>query len=234
MTKQYFQHDYEARNSLQVKALIKEHGAAGYGIFWAVVEVLHEKKNKLPLKEYVYSGIADQMKVDGEKVETVIRFCIEKCELFSEKKGFLSSTRVKRNIIKRLDISKTRAKSGKHGANVKQNLAKERKGKESKGKEIKESEYNAREDLSKSNLFRNPRIPTKDEVIQTFSSNGGTPEMATTFFQKHDGTGWFLNGSPITNYVSLAQNFIRNWNEKDKKKIAEGPESTGGPKLQML
>lgn len=137
MAKEYFQHDFNARNSLQIQALIREFGAEGYGIFWAVVEVLHEKKNKVPLKQYVYAGIAEQIKTDAKKVETVIKFSIEEAELFVEKKGFISSTRVKQHITKRLEISKTKARAGQAGARVKQNLAKERKGKEIKGKEKK-------------------------------------------------------------------------------------------------
>lgn len=131
-TKEYFQHDYNARNSLQLQAMMCECGSDSYGIFWAIVEVLHEKKNKVPLKAYIFSGIADQIKTNPEKVEKVIRFCIEQLEIFREKNGVFYSTRVKANIIKRLQVSKVRAKAGKRGANAKQKLAKESKVKESK------------------------------------------------------------------------------------------------------
>ena len=122
--KEYFQHDYNARNSLQLQALMSECGEGSYGVFWAVVEVLHEKKNRVPLKPYIYSGIADQIKTNPEKVEKVIRFCIEHLEIFREKNGVFYSTRVKANILKRLEVSKVRAKAGKRGAIAKQNLAK--------------------------------------------------------------------------------------------------------------
>lgn len=122
MANQYFQHDFNARNSLQIQALIREFGAEGYGVFWAIVEMLHEKKNRLPLKEYVYSGISAQIRSEIKKVEEIIRFCI-KTELFREKKSVFSSTRVKRNIIKRLGISKTKAEAGRRGAEARQNQA---------------------------------------------------------------------------------------------------------------
>lgn len=76
-------------------------------------------------------------------------------------------------------------------------------------------------DLSKSFLFRKPNIPTWEKVFEAFVSAGGTEEMAKQFFDKHEGTGWFVNGSPIVNYVALAQKFIRNWNDNQQKSKPE-------------
>ena len=69
------------------------------------------------------------------------------------------------------------------------------------------------------NHNRQPVIPTKSEVWEVFSRSGGTKEMAKSFFEKHDGTGWFIGNSPITNFSSLANKFIDNWkrNEQDKQ-----------------
>lgn len=94
-------------------------------------------------------------------------------------------------------------------------------------------------DLKNSNLFKKPNIPTWQQVLETFVMAGGTEEMAKSFFQKHEGTGWFINSSPITNYVALAQKFIQTWksNEESRGKKTELPahmQSTGGPKLKTL
>jgi hypothetical protein len=69
--------------------------------------------------------------------------------------------------------------------------------------------------LSNSNLFRKPNIPTKEDVLLAFKSMGGSKEMADSFFDKYEGTGWFLNGSPITNFKPLANKYIANWVKKD-------------------
>lgn len=76
-------------------------------------------------------------------------------------------------------------------------------------------------DLSKSNLNRQPNIPTKNQVWEIFVSNGGTKEMASAFWNKHEATGWFINGSPIVSVPALAQNFIRNWNNSEPKGTKE-------------
>jgi len=71
-------------------------------------------------------------------------------------------------------------------------------------------------DLSKSNLFRQPTIPTKEKVLECFIMQGGTKEMAKAFYDNNSGTGWFLKGSPITNFSNLVPSFINNWKKFDK------------------
>lgn len=72
-----------------------------------------------------------------------------------------------------------------------------------------------------SNFNRQPTIPTKEQVLEAFIFGGGTKEMAKSFYEKHDGTGWFLNGSPITNFKSLANKFIDNWKRNESEKIKQ-------------
>jgi len=78
---------------------------------------------------------------------------------------------------------------------------------------------NINDKIKNSNLFRQPNIPTKEQVWQFFMGAGGTKEMAKGFYEKHDGTGWFLNNSPIVKWQSLANSYISNWlkNEENRK-----------------
>ena len=73
------------------------------------------------------------------------------------------------------------------------------------------------QDLSKSNLFRQPTIPTKNEVWEVFSRNGGTKEMAKKFFDNNESVNWFIRGSPITNFSNLVPGFIAAWQKNEKK-----------------
>lgn len=72
-------------------------------------------------------------------------------------------------------------------------------------------------DISKSNLFRQPNVPSKTQVWECFSSKGGTKEMAKTFYENNESTGWFHRGSPITNFQNLVPSFIANWQKFDRK-----------------
>lgn len=71
-------------------------------------------------------------------------------------------------------------------------------------------------DLSKSNLFRQPIIPTKEKIWEVFKSNGGTKEMADKFWDSNEATGWYNRGCPITNFKNLVPGFIATWKSFDK------------------
>lgn len=191
-------------------------GMEGYGIYWFLIESLADSGGFLPLK--IIPVLSMQMHTTEVKVKAVI----ESFELFEINENQFFSAR----LLKHLEVRNTLSEKGKIGAAkrwkngeangvaIGEANAKERKGKEKKGKEIKEIDN--KPDLSNSNLYRQPNIPTIEEVKYQFIKSGGTEEMAEAFFNKHSGTGWFLNGSPIVNYSSLISNFIINFNKFTK------------------
>ena len=133
----YFPHDYDPTGDPKVQALIGEFGAAGYGIFWRVIEMLHsDSTHKLPLKKYIYSAIAKQMLTSVEQITTIINYCIDTCELFNSDGEYITSDRVNRNINKRTQLSEKRSIAGKASASVRQKSTNVNKGKEKKVKEI--------------------------------------------------------------------------------------------------
>jgi hypothetical protein len=73
--------------------------------------------------------------------------------------------------------------------------------------------------LEHSNLFRKPNIPLETQVHEAFVLRGGTKEMADSFFQKHASTGWYLRGSPITNFINLVPSFIENWRKNEQRGV---------------
>lgn len=87
------------------------------------------------------------------------------------------------------------------------------------------SENTGAHDIKKSNLFRQPIIPTKNEILKAITDAGGDKEMAKSFYEKHESTGWYISGSPIVNYKALANRFVSNWNDNDKKetKVQSSP-----------
>lgn len=112
----YFPHDYEANNDPKILALIGAFGAAGYGIYWRLIELLHsESDHKIKKKEYVYQAIAKQMLVDASVIKDLLNYACEVCELLEENDGFYWSNRVLRNFEKRSEISEKRREAGRIG-----------------------------------------------------------------------------------------------------------------------
>jgi uncharacterized protein YdaU (DUF1376 family) len=88
----------------------------------------------------------------------------------------------------------------------------------------KESEsVNTRPDLSESNLFRQPNIPIWEDVHRVFIQQGGTEAMAKRFFESNSATGWFLKGSPITNFSNLVPGYVANWKEREDQPTESKP-----------
>lgn len=52
----YFQHDYNARNNPKLQNVLMEHGCAGIGVFWCIVEQLHEQDGILPSFDHLKPG----------------------------------------------------------------------------------------------------------------------------------------------------------------------------------
>lgn len=172
----YFPHDYEASNDPKLMALLSLHGGIGYGVYWRVVEMLHSEENhKLPLKEYLYIALAEQMKISSEQVQIIIQTCIEKCELYEGDENFFWCQRVDRNILTRSNISKKRSDAGKKSAenkrvttsvqqvstSVEQNSTNVNKGKESK---VKEKKVKEKKDISREIEFHD----TYKKLVQKY------------------------------------------------------------------
>ena len=112
----YFSHDYNARNDIKIQALLVEHGAVGYGVYWIIVEILHEETaKKLKLDSLIFVAIARQASTSVEQAKAIVECCL-KYELFTEDDGYFFSKRILENIDKRLEISEKRAKAGRISA----------------------------------------------------------------------------------------------------------------------
>lgn len=213
----YFSHDYSA--SADPKILLMRHdlGAEGYGAYWYLVEQLAQAGGVLPLK--LVPVYADSIKISSAKMLTLINnyelFIIENESFYSER------------LIEHLELRKALSDAGKAGA--KKRWSKKLPNPETpiniesdshpiapliaiKEKEIKEK---GKIECAHAN-FGLSKSPPKEQVQMFFVQSGGTKDMAEKFYNKYSATNWTMNGSKITNYTTLALNFIDNWRKSDK------------------
>lgn len=195
--KNYFSHDYNARNDPKIEALILDHGAAGYGIYWATIESLYESNNnRLYLKSYTFKAIAKQMQANAEQIEILLKKCIDEYELFETDGNEFWSNSVLKRIGKQQKISEIRSKIGKKGAIAKQNLAiaKQIPIKKERKKEIKKE-------------IKKFIPPTIDEIKQYFKENGYKEETAIKMFNSYSVADWIdSQGKPVRNWKQKAIN----------------------------
>lgn len=246
----YFSHDYNPTSDPKIQALIGEHGAVGYGLYWRIVEMLHEEgTHKLPCKKYIYLALAKQMSTSVEQVEIIVKCCIELCELFVSDNELFWSERVLRNIEKRTEISNKRSEAGKKSAelrkistnveqvstSVQQNPTKERKVKENKvneNKEKKEIKETISKDIAQKKVdAKASTLTRRDEfyksLIPYLSTYG--KDMIRDFFdywseQNKSGTQMRFEKQPTWEVAKR----LATWNKRDTFKN----QNNGNTKIQ--
>lgn len=67
---EYFSHDYDAREDEKIIDLLSDLGYEGYGIYWAIIEMLYKNKGVMQTQ---YNRIAFALKADNNIVEKVIK-----------------------------------------------------------------------------------------------------------------------------------------------------------------
>lgn len=91
----YFPHDYDARTDECIINLLRECQWAGYGIYWAIIEKMHQAGGELELN---CESIAFDLRTDKELIEKIIK----NFKLFQIKGQKFTSERVKNNIANRI------------------------------------------------------------------------------------------------------------------------------------
>lgn len=118
----YFKHDYVPTSDPKMKALLSQYKGIGYGMFWRIAEMLHtDSLHKLPHKQYIFIGLADEMGTDVEHVLKFVADCINVFELFESDGEYFWSNRVLRNLSDREEVKLLRSKAGKASAEAKRN-----------------------------------------------------------------------------------------------------------------
>ena len=106
----YFSHDSNARNDVKIIKLRRQLGMEGYGIYWALIEMLRDAPgNKLPIESI--DDIGFSINCSKEKVEAVIR----NYDLFMIDNETFFSDRLIRSMNQYKELKTSRSKAGKIG-----------------------------------------------------------------------------------------------------------------------
>ena len=115
----YFPHDSNARNDPKIAALRRKYGWVGYGMFWAIIEVLRDQTNySYPIGVLYGLSIAIGFDPNDPEVENVdfgkfVDFCLEIKLLQKDGENLYSESLLKR--MKPLDVYR---EAGKKGAEI--------------------------------------------------------------------------------------------------------------------
>ena len=111
MIKTYFPHDSNARNSKKLLRLRKKHGAAGYGVYFMLIERLTEEENFCSDLDY------DMLAYDLHVKKETIRSVVENFELFEIKTDEHGDKKFQSvGLLERMELRGIRSEAGKKGA----------------------------------------------------------------------------------------------------------------------
>lgn len=118
----WFSHDSNARNDPKIRALRHRYGAAGYGAWWIIVEMLRDAEDyRLPHKPYVIESIALECNMSSTDVERLLNDCSTTYELLESDGAFFWSASLARRM-EPLDARREQAKeAGKKSAQRRKN-----------------------------------------------------------------------------------------------------------------
>ena len=184
----YFPHDYSCTNDPKIQALLGKYGATGYGIFWRLVEMLHEDPtHKLPLKKYIFDAVGSQLGVDPDEVLNIVEYLTDTCELFKTHANYFYSERVLENMEKRDAIREKRSFAGKKSAEIRQQKSthvKQNSTKDIKTKEIKVKEKKDSIDFNKLLIFFNETFNKKCKVFADATKSKYRSRLKEGYTQK--------------------------------------------------
>ncbi len=108
----YFSHDSNARNTEKLIRVRMRHNAAGYGVYFMILERLREEPDYMSVKDY--NVIAFDLRVDASLIKSVVEdFGLF---VFTEDGKYFYSESFSRRMIKKDEIACKRSEAGKLSA----------------------------------------------------------------------------------------------------------------------
>lgn len=263
MARNYFSHDSNAQNDEKIINMRMDHGPAGYGVYWMIVERLRDADGYRLTANY--KALAFAMMCDEALVSSVV----EDYGLFVVEGGKLHSE----SLLRRMDKMDERSRKAKEAAEARWGKAdnEEPEAAESEGYADAEQHSDAQNanamrthngrnadpmllNKIKSNQTKElkpsppaggrakgeyredpPKSAEDPDLIDFFASLEGTPEMAAAFFNHFASQGWIKSsGMPISAWRPLAHKWITEEKFNPGKRPRASPaQATAKPKKEL-
>ena len=197
----YFQHDFEAISDPKIQYLIAKFGGTGYALWWRIVEMLHQdENNKLPLREYVYLSIDNQLHLKDGTSKEFINICIDiELQLLQTDGEYFWSERVLKNVGKMQELKEKRSSAGKKSAE-------KRTENQQVATSVEQTLTSVQQNPTKENKRKENKYiyPCLSDVTLFFEQNGYSKKIAEHAWNYYEDAGW----------KDSKGNKVKNWKQK--------------------
>lgn len=196
--KEYFQHDFNARNDRKLVKLAMRHGMEGVGVYWCIVEMMYEESGTIMRSEC--ERIAFELRVQCDLVESVLH----DFDLFICDENAFVSASVNRRIQAQINV----ANGAKKAAQT--------RWEKFRNQQVSESDANAMR--THINRNANKEKKRKEKESKLLVSDGESPstqiekieDLKVDFFEK------------VSQYrdkysETMLMNFSNYWSEKNQR-----------------
>lgn len=244
----YFSHDFGARNDPKLQGVMMEHGVAGLGIFWCIIEHLYEQGGKMPL--HSIKAIAFGLHVDESEVEELIK----NFELFKYDDEFFWSESVLSRLKKRDDANESRRQkrlayirlqkerqlqqnlestSTKHEDNsiaaktVAENERKEKDVSANDNETAGRKDDSSQKESTPSKSSPNKRQPTSHftpptiEQVRDYITSRNSTINPETFWNFYETKGWMVGKNKMKDWKACVRTWENNDRQNERNKIAQ-------------
>lgn len=194
----YFQHDFEAISDPKIQFIIARFQATGYGLWWRIVEMLHQdENNRLLLKDYLFIAIAGQMNVNEKFVKEFIDSCINDVQLLQTDGEYFWSERVIKNVGRMNEVKEKRSQAGKKSAE-------KRIDNQQVATSVEQVLTSVEQNSTKENKRKEKNIytpPCLSDVALFFEQNGYSKKIAEHAWNYYEDANWKdSNGKKVKNW----------------------------------
>ena len=155
----FFSHDFNARNNYKLLELRAEFGWEGYGVFWALCEIISENDKPLPLDRLGAVSVA--LGVPKEYLAGFIKICID-LDIFIETEAGVTSESLESRLEHKREVIRKRSEAGKKSAEA-------RKKKQGVEQEVNKSSTSVEHLSSKRNETKRNETKEKEGVDKSTS-----------------------------------------------------------------
>lgn len=113
----YLPHDINSRRDPKILRLRSKYGAAGYGVYWAIVEVIVENGGSIAERDI--AGVAYELQVE----ESLVSSIFSEFDLFEFQDGNYTTKRIQKHLQRMNEISEKRREIGRIGGKARSSKA---------------------------------------------------------------------------------------------------------------
>lgn len=213
----YFPHDANAHADPKMCALIARFGYAGYGLWWTLVERMHDQAGgrfeKFP---DFYKGLAFSLQADEALLQALFTACINDFRLLKEDETHVWSDRVVRNLEERDAKRMKKIEAGRIGGILSgRNRSK-----------TKQNEAPLEENEPKESKRKESIRPTLDEV-RAYCGGRENRVDPDKWFAYYESNGWRIGKNPMKNWKAA----VHTW---EKSQFNQPPASAPKGTAELL